>query len=384
MKKRFGKISIVVLLVMVSILLVANLVMRPVLATPIGGGTPSIKLGSFTGPVGGSAQDDNTKASLDLAHTDLDVMLTTDTDTLAALGLGNGSVFYCDSGESSGTEDGLTWATATDTLDEAINLCTNNAGDVIFVAAGHAEATLTTQAVDVDVIGVTIIGLGNGSNRPTFTYTGANGEVAIGADNVTIKNILFLTSVTGVLMGIEVEDGVDYFTLDRCEFNEVGDNTGTDEFVEAVNFVNNNTGCVIQNCTFTAKASGAAHAIFMDADTDQTTIRHNTIRGDYSVACIGGDTTASTNLIIEENTLINGSLVADGGINAVAAIVLLDATAGLIRDNIIVSDVATGLLMRVADDMVFMNNWITDRDGDEFGGATETTSATITVFVDGG
>ena len=107
------------------------------------------------------------------------------------------------------------------------------------------------------------------------------------------------------------------------------------------------------------------------------------IRGDYSVACIGGDTTASTDILIKDNILINGALVGDGGINAVAAIVLLDATGGFIADNRIVSDVATGLLMRVADDCVFMNNFISDTDGDEFSGTTEDTAASITAHADG-
>jgi len=35
----------------------------------------STKQGSFTGPINGAAQDDNIKASLDLAHTDLDAII---------------------------------------------------------------------------------------------------------------------------------------------------------------------------------------------------------------------------------------------------------------------------------------------------------------------
>ncbi len=41
------------------------------------------RLGAFTGPVGGAAQDDNVKASLDLAHTDLD-SIKAKTDTITA------------------------------------------------------------------------------------------------------------------------------------------------------------------------------------------------------------------------------------------------------------------------------------------------------------
>lgn len=299
----------------------------------------------------------------------------------ANMNLGTGEVFYVDSGVTT-AGNGNSWGTALATIDEAVNKCVDSRGDVILVAQGHAE-TFIAQALDVDVIGVTIVGCGRGSLRPTITYTHANGEVAIGADNVAIYNMRFISSVTGVLMGMEVEDGVDYFLLSGCEFTDAGDAVGTDEFVEAVNFVNDNTGCTIENCRFNAKAAGAASAIMLDADTDQLTIRNCDIRGDYSVACIAGDTTASTDILIQNNLLINGSLVGDGGINAVAAISLLDSTAGLICDNRIISDVATGLLMRVADDCVFMNNYISDTDGDEFSGTKEDDAASITAHADG-
>jgi hypothetical protein len=251
---------------------------------------------------------------------------------------------------------------------------------VIYVAQGHAE-TFITESLDVDKIGITIIGCGSGSLKPTITYNHANAEVAIGADNCSIYNIRFLSSITDVLMGIEVEDGVDYFHIEGCEFDV--DLAGTDDFVEAINFVNNNTGCTIKNCKFNAGAGGAAHAIFCDADTDRLSVIGCDIRGDYSVACIGGDTTAITDVLIQGNILINGDLVADAGINAVAAISLLDGSAGLICDNRIVSDVATGLLMRVADDCVFQNNYISDDDGDEFSGVTEDTAVSITAMADG-
>jgi len=75
MKNRFGKISLVVLFTVVISLLALNLIVLPISATPIHS-NETTKLGSFTGPVGGTAQDDNVKASLDLAHTDLDTIAT--------------------------------------------------------------------------------------------------------------------------------------------------------------------------------------------------------------------------------------------------------------------------------------------------------------------
>ena len=47
--------------------------------------------------------------------------------------LGTGTKFYLDSAISGATA-GTSWATAVDTLKEAIALCTSNAGDIIYVA----------------------------------------------------------------------------------------------------------------------------------------------------------------------------------------------------------------------------------------------------------
>ena len=300
-------------------------------------------------------------------------------ETLVALGVnpGTGSIFYVDSGVTN-EGDGSSWLNAVDTLDEGINLCTASRGDVIFVAQGHAE-TFVTQSLDCDVVGVTIVGCGTGSLKPTITYNHANAEVAIGADNVTIHNIRFLSSITDVLMGIEVEDGVGYFSISGCDF--AVDAGGTDEFLECINFVNDNTGCSIRDCDFNMKGGLANAAVMLDADTDQLTIYGCDIRGDYAVACINGDTTLSTDLIISNCVLMNG-ISGVGGLNDQPAIEVLDGTGGIIAHNYIISDVATHLLMRVADDMIPIENWSTDVIGDDTQ-ANDANTATITVSVDG-
>ena len=300
--------------------------------------------------------------------------------TEAGFMLGTGEIYHVDS-SATGDADGTTWANAVVTLDAGVNLCTASRGDFILVAQGHAE-TFTAQDLDVDVVGVTVIGIGNGSLKPTITYNHADAETAIGASNVTIVGIRFLSSITDVLMGIEVEDGVDYFSIVDCDF--VVDAGGTDEFLEAINFVNDNTGCKVDSCYFNSKAGVADAAVMLDADTDQLTISNCDIRGDYAVACINGDTTASTDLYLLNNMIVNGAMLGDGGLNAQPAIELLDDTAGVCNGNSFAADVDTGLLIRVADDMCFIQNWIADSDGDDKAGAMESTSATITVFVDGG
>lgn len=58
------------------------------------------------------------------------------------------------------------------TLDYAMGLCTASQGDVIYVLPGHAE-TISTVALSptFDKAGVTVICLGEGENRPIWTFT---------------------------------------------------------------------------------------------------------------------------------------------------------------------------------------------------------------------
>ena len=48
------------------------------------------------------------------------------------------------------------------TLDAAVALCAANNGDTIFVAPGHAENLAAANAVDLDIAGITVEGIGNG------------------------------------------------------------------------------------------------------------------------------------------------------------------------------------------------------------------------------
>lgn len=313
-------------------------------------------------------------------------------DQLMGMGimLGDNDVWYVDSNQGTAvTEDGTSWVSAYDTLDEAVSAAGED--DVILIAEEHTETLGASGAdgdeVDCDVAGLRIIGLGQGNRRPIFDYTGTNtnlGAFAIGEDCISIDNCIWNANVPDVNEAILVEDGVAYFTLTNCAFTAT--TAGTDEFFECVTFVNDNTGCTIDSCYANMKGGGAANAvIFADADTDQLSIVNCDFRGDYAVAVIGGDTTASTDLLIRNNLLINGALVGDGGANAIAAISLLDASAGMVMDNTIVSDVATFLLMRVADDCTFSNNWCIDKDGDEFSAALETLeAASVDAAIDGG
>ena len=86
------------------------------------------------------------------------------------------------------------------TIDFAIGLCTANNGDYIIVGPGHTESILVNSGIAVDVAGVSIIGLGTGSNRPTYTFTTANtATIPVSANNMSISKIAFIDRKSFIL-----------------------------------------------------------------------------------------------------------------------------------------------------------------------------------------
>lgn len=281
-----------------------------------------------------------------------------------------GSVFWVDSSGGSNGHKG-TFDRPFATIDYAVGRCTANNGDVIFVKPGHAETISGAAAIDLDVPGIAVIGLGSGDDMPEIEFDNTAATFTIGADNVSVKNIRFNATISAVVVGVNVEADVDYATIEDCVFNV--DTTATDEFNHSIRLVDGNIGCVIQRNTIHMGLGGAVAAIHLDADTSYTEIRDNYITGDYSTACIAGDTTLSTNILIKGNILVQG---VGGNIGTEPGIELLTGTTGVIADNYIVCNLATKAASIVADQcFLFQNFYNEDVSGAATGGLIGTASA---------
>jgi hypothetical protein len=341
--KRLGKISITALVIMVFALLGVYLV-----ATAYGIPTDWARpmFGGFTGPANGTEQNDNLKASLDLAHS-----------KLAAQYGCSGSVFFVDSGID-GTA-GTSWTTAVGTLDEAVNLCSANAGDLILVAAGHAENLSGADGVDVDKAGITIVGLGHGDLRPTFSYTNANGEFVLGAagDNSAIYNLKFIATVTTVAHAIDVEAACIGWSIHDCEF--VAETTTTDEFVDVITIGAAADNGWIDNCRFLGDPGSNAgpQSCINFIDCDYLRITNCVCFGDRAVACIQNETNPSNHILIKDNTLFNGIIGGNAGLNTEPCIELVATTTGVIQGNYCICNLATKAAAIVAADCYLFENY---------------------------
>jgi hypothetical protein len=106
------------------------------------------------------------------------------------------------------------------TLAYAISQCVANRGDYIYIKPGHAESVASATALPFNKAGVTIIGLGSGTNRPTFTFTTANtATIPVSADNITVRGILFVGNFLSIASTFTLTTAADFW-IDGCEFRD--------------------------------------------------------------------------------------------------------------------------------------------------------------------
>ena len=223
----------------------------------------------------------------------------------SAQNLGTGEVFYVDSGEGSSSYTGTARDAAKATLNQAVALCENNRGDVIYVLQNHAETMAGVDGVDLDIAGITVIGLGNGDDAPEFLFDTNTDEFVIGAANITIYNLRFRAGVTAITMGISIEDAGDFFTMINCVFPKPTTNSW--EFNDAIDVASGVTYLSIIGCNYQNDDAGAAPNHFIDlgnAALVGITIVDNVIFGDFAVSAIWSNDT-DTEVYIVNNTITN-------------------------------------------------------------------------------
>lgn len=225
---------------------------------------------------------------------------------LQAVANTTGNVWYVDSG--SGVDGvgaaGKSQKTPFATVDYAIGRCTANNNDYIIVMAGHAETIAAANGFDADVAGVTILGLGDGTDMPEFTFTATGSTVAVGAANVRFVNLRFLAGVSAIVDGVSIEAAGDNFEMAFCEFPEP--TTSTFEFITAINLGTTADYANFHHNTFyNADATGGSHWIEMgDGVNVGTRIEDNLIFGEFLVSAIWSDT-ADLETLIARNNITN-------------------------------------------------------------------------------
>jgi len=128
-----------------------------------------------------------------------------------------GTEFFVSSVNGDDGRAGRTVESSVATLDFALSLTTADNDDVIYLLPGHAETVSAAAGLVIDVAGITIVGVGNGSLQPTITLdTIISADIDIDAANVVIENVNFVANFADITAAIDVN--ADDFTLRGCRF----------------------------------------------------------------------------------------------------------------------------------------------------------------------
>ncbi len=177
-------------------------------------------------------------------------------------------------------------------------------GDIVYILPGHAETLTSATSLSDLVVGHKIIGLGTGTERPTFTLGSATAVITVTKANVMFRNLRFLgagpagttalsvanpiavTAAGFQLIECDIECGID---ADQLATNCITASAAADDMVIA--------GCNIHG----AAASVITNILVTTGAVDRLKIINNYMRADAGAA---GQLLDLSNAAIAENDII--------------------------------------------------------------------------------
>lgn len=206
------------------------------------------------------------------------------------LSVHGGNVFWLDSDGGSDGNAG-TFDHPFATLDYSIGKCTASNGDIIMIKPGHSETIGSAGAINFDVAGITVVGMGYGADRPTFNFTATASTILLAAAGSVFQNCLFTGGIDAV---------VTMFTVSAADCALVGCETKdvTGQMVSCITTTAAADRLLIKDYTHRgAAAAGGANCLEI-VGGDGITVKNFWIDGNFSVAAIQNVTTAATNISI--------------------------------------------------------------------------------------
>ena len=247
----------------------------------------------------------------------------------------------------------------------ALTQCLAGNGDIIMVGAGHSETIGAASAINLNVAGVTIIGMGGGSLRPILTWTTAASTIAVSAINVAIQNFLFVGNAASTFVATAFSNAntvvATDFVIDNCEFRDADTTHGfvacvttgtTANQADGLQFTRNRVYRTLTSppAGNTAVVLGAATDRFVFSDNE---ITNNTVNNNIPLGFNGG-ANALTHIQVARNrtaSLNTGTTAGElGGSSSTAC-------SGLVSDNYSGHLASSGLLMPTGTKLKFIQNF---------------------------
>lgn len=224
-------------------------------------------------------------------------------DLLASILGTTGNLIFVDSATGRSTWDGQSADRACATIDQAVNQATASKGDIIVVMPGHAETLSAAAAIAIDKAGLTIIGLGRGTDRPQITFDNTAATITISAANTVIRNIHFINDVDSLVVGLVVTAA--HCLLDGCLFDDA---TAAKQTLDWITLSADADYFECVDCEHHGSDTAGAQSVISGAAADHVKIRRLVSHGDLAAANIEM-TAAWTDCLIEDCSLENANAV---------------------------------------------------------------------------
>lgn len=131
--------------------------------------------------------------------------------------IGIGQTFYVDSVSGNTAYSGTRPNEAKATIAQAYALCTAGVGDTIVCLPGHAESVSAAGGVTLAKTGVSLVGLGNGTLRPTLTFdTATTATLLASAVGVKVSGLRLVSNISALACFVDATAGD--FLIEDCEF----------------------------------------------------------------------------------------------------------------------------------------------------------------------
>lgn len=211
-----------------------------------------------------------------------------------------GKTFFVDSGVGLSGNSGLTPDKPLATIAQALAKCTANNDDVIYVAPGHAQTISAAAGIDINVAGVTVIGRGFGSAKPTITLgTATTATFKVSADNCTVRGFRFVSAIDSLVKVIDVS--AHYATIEDCDFVSAS----TFEVLSFVNLATTKDYLTVRRCRFEQPTDpagtdgGANTGALYCVDSEYILFEDCWFSGNFETAIFHNKTTACKHLWVK-------------------------------------------------------------------------------------
>lgn len=235
-------------------------------------------------------------------------------------------------------------------------------GDVVLVLPGHTETISSNTALTLSKAGVKIIGIGEGTLRPTFTLdTATTATINITAANISFTNCIFAANFAAIVAPFTLTAAKD-FSLFDCEFRDLGASLNFVNIVDTNATSNDADGLTIKRCKrIGAGATTNTTIVKMDGTNDRIAIEDNYFA--HLAVTAAGLMIIATGKIVTNASIRRNVINLKGASNATTGIIITtdgSTNSGVISENFITSlDATSEILVTASSGFIFFQNFYT-------------------------